>query len=34
MPFDGKLQYQFSIPPDNSVALYMDAACPDCDRVR
>ena len=28
MPFDGKLQYQFSIPPDNSVALYMDAASP------
>ena len=28
MPFDGKLQYQFSIPPDHSVALYMDAASP------
>ena len=28
MPLTGNLQYQFSIPPDNSVALYMDAASP------
>lgn len=28
MPFDGKLQYQFSMPSDNSVSLYMDAASP------
>lgn len=26
MPFDGKLQYQFSFPRDNSVSLYLDAA--------
>lgn len=24
MPFDGKLQYQFSFPRDNSVSLYLD----------
>lgn len=28
MPFDGKLQYQFSFPQDNSVALYLDGASP------
>lgn len=26
MPFDGKLQYQFSFPRDNSVSLFLDAA--------
>lgn len=28
MPFDGRLQYQFSFPRDNSVSLYLDAASP------
>lgn len=26
MPFDGKLQYQFSFPRDDSTSLYLDAA--------
>lgn len=28
MPFDGKLQYQFSFPRDDSPSLYLDAASP------